>query len=409
MEPKDLVKPAVLKTFKDMLKNMNIENYTISITSATEKSQNFCGIIAQVKVIQRDSGMEHNFIIKSAPHMQEFRKLVFVEDTFKREIYIYFKLLDEFLKIQQNKNIITIFDSYPKYYISSEKYNEEFIVLQNMLTDGYKHCERTADFDHTLLTVRELGKFHALSYVIRRQQPKLFEDIISDTQEIFFKNFGTECLRLTVQHRTQKALQALDPVVDKVVYEKFKKYTENVFEIIGDCINSKNADQYAVVNHGDCTLNNFLFKYQNSDNSSSLTRICFLDWQLSRLGSPALDLSSFIFTSVDKETRDQYYHYFVKEYYDSLCYMLKQFGEDGLKVLPMTDLEHQLKQFSIYGVFMAYMVLYLQLSEAEEIPDILTTKAKPKDFIFEMEDAVEYNTRIRDIILFCNSLDYDFY
>ncbi|KAF5292786.1 hypothetical protein FQA39_LY13831 [Lamprigera yunnana] len=389
-----------------MLEEMNIKNYTLTITSPEEKGQNYFGIIAQAKVDNRNTDEHYDFIIKSAPQDKDFRKIVFVEEVFQREIYIYSQLHSKFAKLQNDKNIKNPFNSYPKYYASIDKYNNEAIILQNMFSLGYKHWnrEKPLDANHLLFVMRELGKYHALSYAARKHGGIFFEEIVNNTQEIFFQDFKVDSMRVTAQSYLRRLAQVLDRKLDKTLYEKVNHFTENVTTIIAKSVDSKNADQYAVVTHGDCALNNFLFKYEDSNNFDCPTGLCFLDWQASRFGSPALDISCFLFTSMSKIVKNLYQD-LIKEYYRSLCCMLTKFEIDGTRMLPFFELQNQLRRFSVYGLFIASMVVYLKIYKLKDMQELERQEGNVEDV---SENAIKYNTIMRDVLLLFEELDYNF-
>ncbi|KAF5292789.1 hypothetical protein FQA39_LY13834 [Lamprigera yunnana] len=407
MDSENVNSSAVLKILKDMLNDNGINHYKINIYSSEEMAQSFTGLIVPVKVNDCDTSIEHNFIMKCAPKKEELRDLIFMNDVYEREIHIYSKLLPEFDKIQQERNISNAFHSYPKYYTSSEKYKEEVIILENMLASSYKHWDenKSTEIDHLFLIVRELGKLHALSYVIRKQQPKVFATVIGNMEEKFFKNFANKSMRDTTQLYVSRALDSLDPVNDKIVYEKFKRFSEDLHKIIGKAVDSKNADQYAVVNHGDCGFNNLLFKYEDFENSSKPTSACFVDWQRSIFGSPALDLSSFLLPFADKYVQERHYHNLINEYYASLCSMLNQFEEDNETIFPFAELQNQLKMYSVFGLFTSTMIVFLQNYKTKSVLDFAVTSNNTK----KIEDLVHFHLQIRDIILYYNDLNYNFW
>lgn len=136
-----------------------------------------------------------------------------------------------------------------------------------------------------------------------------------------------------------------------------------------------------------------------------------MDWQLARIGSPALDLAYFIFTSTDKELRDKHYKDLIKEYYKSLCGHLKELGSDPDKAFPFAVLEEHLKKYSAYGLYMAVLLLFIMTSEVDEIPDIhdLATNESIMDkFNYDSKNMDKYHDRIRGVILDFHKFGYQF-
>jgi len=259
--------------------------------------------------------------------------------------------------------------------------------------------------------MKEYGKFHALSYALQDQKPEIFKELCNNTEETFFSHMKNDEMHKGIQQQSEKALNALDPVKHKVAYEKFKNFRSAMIDLLHEAVKAKPAGKYAVIGHGDCWVNNMLFKYGNSAKPQCPTEMCFLDWQLSRLGSPALDLSYFIFTATDKNLRDQHYDHLIQEYYDSLSSFLRKLGSDPDKILPFNVLQEHLKKFSVYGLYMAVMLLFIMTSEVEEIPDIHNISDSEdimSKFQYDSKNMEKYNERIRGVILDFVRLGYDF-
>lgn len=99
-------------------------------------------------------------------------------------------------------------------------------------------------------------------------------------------------------------------------------------------------------------------------------KICLLDWQMARMGSPALDVSYFLLTSTDKQLRDQHLEELLHVYYDALADTITASGSDPAKLFKFSDLEQQLKQFGIYGLTVAPLLQSVLVSGVENISDM---------------------------------------
>ena len=140
--------------------------------------------------------------------------------------------------------------------------------------------------------------------------------------------------------------------------------------------------------------------FQNLDNPNIPTDVCLLDWQLARIGSPALDLSYFIFTCTDKKLRDKYYDKMLKTYHYSLCLHLTMLGSDA-SLFPFEALEQEMKSSAVGGLYMSIMVLYLMVSEVSEIPD-WTNATTEEEFAesadYQTKNICIYNERATDVV-----------
>lgn len=127
---------------------------------------------------------------------------------------------------------------------------------------------------------------------------------------------------------------------------KFRKFVnhESFFGYMVGLVSPK--ESLAVLCHGDCWTNNFLFQYTQDGSISEVRRdyikesykckkitrdwfllifkVSMVDFQLARYGSPALDLVSLLYCCTSVELRKQYLPELLEEYYDSIVNVLTQ-------------------------------------------------------------------------------------
>jgi len=109
-----------------------------------------------------------------------------------------------------------------------------------------------------------------------------------------------------------------------------------------------------VVNHGDCWNNNMLFKI-NPENGEPKDNV-LLDFQVTRLGSPCLDLGYYLFLSVDPGVRRDHFQDLLQHYFDDFQNVLEKLL--GLQC-PITFEEFVADYKSKFqvGLFMALTVM----------------------------------------------------
>ncbi|KAF5275179.1 hypothetical protein FQR65_LT04211 [Abscondita terminalis] len=397
----------------EYIKKLKIKNPQVTITPGSIRGDNYLGVIGKVEIKSENSVL--HWIFKSAIQQETFRSFLPINKAYQREVYVYRKILAEFNRFQEERNVAKPFKSYAKFLTSYLVEPNECLIMEDMKTLGYKLHDRMEplDYNHVLLVMREYGRFHALSFALRDQKPDLFKEISENTEEIFFHDdsFINEEMLKAMQNQACKVLDALDPVVHKSAYEKFEKFQKRMIEEAKDAVKSERSGKYSVVCHGDCWINNFLFRYGNTKNSNSPTNLCILDWQLCRLGSPVLDLSYFIFSSTDKQFRDKFYDEMIREYYNSLCTFLTELGSNPDELFPFAVLKEHLKTFSVFGLYMTVQVLFLILSDHEEIPDMHNFKSEDEaleKMNYTTKNIDKYNSRVRGVVTDFDKLGYYF-
>lgn len=153
------------------------------------------------------------------------------------------------------------------------------------------------------------------------------------------------------------------------------------------------------------------FFFQNEDKPNEPTKLCFLDWQISCMGAPVLDLLYFIFSCTDKKLRDQHYSELLNLYHDQLREFSFELGSDIDKLYPKSALLEQMQKFGMYGLAIGTMLIHLMTSESEEVPDFSECFENGKNdmveaFTFESKNKDYYHSRIRDVIIDQMHLNY---
>lgn len=173
-------------------------------------------------------------------------------------------------------------------------------------------------YDHMSLMMKALGKFHAISFAIKDQQPEKFKQFASFVSEQFWNgsnsDFGDHFKMMF--NRMEKLLEEENryDLLDKVKQSVIKGLPATAKYLVS----SEAAEPYAVICHGDLTTNNTMFC---NDKNKNPTEIQMFDWQFSRYASPVTDLVIYLFCCSTKELRKSHED-FLKIYHDSLSNLL---------------------------------------------------------------------------------------
>ncbi|KAK4884222.1 hypothetical protein RN001_000493 [Aquatica leii] len=396
------------------LEELGIKNYTLNTASALSKGDNYLGYVIKVEVKNNCDVVLYNWIVKSAPDNDLIRSLTPIDAMYNREVFMYSEVFPLFKKFQDDYNIVSPFHSFPKYYTSSTKSPNECIIMEDMNKLGYKlHSrQKSLNVDHIRLVMKEYGRLHALCFALKDKKPKLFQEIAEKLDDVTLNYKDIEYATEKEIRTCEKALASLDPVKDKIVYEKFQNCLPNIKLRVKQLLKPEACENYGVFNHGDCWNNNILFRYTQEEETFKPTDVCFIDWQLSRYGSPVFDLSYFLFTCTDTGTRRQYYDSFINDYYKSLSTFLDRFGCNAENVFPFHVLQDHLKKFSLFGLYVAVQLLGVILKNSKDIPEDLLNLTSTKDaiqkYMFLNELGKEYEVAIRAVLLDYNEYGYYF-
>lgn len=342
------------------------QNYELKVDHGSAIGDGFVGLIYKVNIQELDSDKSLAVVLKFPPLSEARRKDFGAMEFFKRESFVYSKVLPAFEKFQREKNIEDAdgFFHFPKCYFAeyNEERNDSVIIMEDLRE---KSCRMWSKFvpmnlEHSKKLVAALGRFHAISFALKAQRPEIFTEF-KELKDYLFTTMLAEEKMVGVLHGwIDRAISSLEQTDvesrDKVSTLKHKG---------SQLVNADLAEPYAVIGHGDCWTNNMMFRYKEE----TPEEVLLLDWQLSRYVSPVLDLVHFIFGSTDEGLRANHYHELIQIYHESLKELLNRLGGDTEKQFPFSALQQQLKQFGSFGIIMAAMIIPISTTKNEELPD----------------------------------------
>lgn len=137
-----------------------------------------------------------------------------------------------------------------------------------------------------------------------------------------------------------------------------------------------------------------------------VTDIRFLDFQMSKEGSPCCDLSYCLYSGASKEILKDL-NYYLQLYHDSLSETLRQFGCDSRLLYPLQELKNDWKRFCKLGFTLALMLWKLKLTHDGEFKDLEDfVKLSEEEFNSSAYDEETYKKVTRDLILHLYENDY---
>jgi hypothetical protein len=259
MNPTNRVTKTALETWlKPVFSKKFLKKCTLEIVGTSSKGDGYLGDVNFVEVNGRTSTNEekfYNFAIKSSKNSLPLRKMMPIEVMSQNEIYFYNRVLPTFVEFQEEKGIEEPFNQAPKYYDSVILQNMEVLILENMKRNGYCLHDRTKPMnrEHIRKVMQTYGKYHAVSFALRDQKPDVFKALGEGLRDVM-KTTDAEAV-----------LKEFRFFVDlhKIAKEKIQpELAEKLTEVPLTADSTDPDDPFAVIVHGDCETNNFLFKYE---------------------------------------------------------------------------------------------------------------------------------------------------
>ncbi|XP_008195690.1 uncharacterized protein LOC103313645 [Tribolium castaneum] len=357
------------KWLEIFLQKEGLHNYSFEISGNSAKGDNYLSDITFVEIsgqTQTNENKKYHLVIKCGKKSDELRKIIPIQAAFENEIYFYTKVYPVFLEFQKEKNIEEPFNNVAKCYDAFIKDGMEVIILENMKSNGFflHNRNNSMNKDHVLKVIKLYGKLHAISFALKDQKPEIFQALAEKFTDVM--KIASETMKL--DDETNFFQEIIDAAKEKNEHEIVEKA-----HILNKKSRTHNditdpSDPYAIILHGDCWNNNFMFKYKD-DEKMQLSEVCFLDFQLSRLASPVYDLSYFLFCCLSEKEAENFDE-IIDVYYESFCSFVKKLGSDPDKVFPYEELLNQWKKFSLFGLVMMPNILRACVQDKDEVKDL---------------------------------------
>ncbi|CAL7943961.1 unnamed protein product [Xylocopa violacea] len=242
------------------------------------------------------------------------------------------------------------------------------LIMENLKKKGYilKNRQKGLPFEHCRLVIERLAKMHAGSVAVIEEEPELVE---------FFKTGGmrkeanVEFLALL----TKSSLRQMSEQIQQWPYEwcasvakklvKLGTTMKERFSNVYDC----DADEIRVLNHGDCWVNNMLFKENEEGQPVDLLMV---DYQLTNYSSPAVDLLHFLYSCPECAVRCDKEDYFLQLYLDTLKETMEGIGCKR-KPPTMEQLKAAMYKRRIYAVLVGLVFSLRMLADKEDVEDFV--------------------------------------
>ncbi|GJQ69299.1 hypothetical protein Trydic_g6433 [Trypoxylus dichotomus] len=407
-ESKDsILRPNFVSKIREFLGNQGFSDINLKISPGSQKGDNYCGTLAQIEVQAKDTDGNQRvlkWISKSAPVEEAQRQTIKADALYEKEISVYEKIFPILHQFQTRKGIPSPFKAYPTYIMSYIEENQENFIMEDMKSLGFlmKDKKSPLDYNHAILVLETYAKLHAISYAMKDQAPEEFETLKMLAKDTYFckQNYDIETVEKYEENYRRRIIGCLNLEEDARIIEDLTFFLTTPNSIVMDTIAEQN--EYAIVIHGDNWINNILFKYGDPNNVATPTEVCLLDFQITRVGSPVLDIAYFIYSCTDKTFREEYFDQAIGIYHSALQQRITDLGSDPYKLIPFNVLKKEFKRFSVVGFYLATVILELMLGPQDE-----TAEWSKAENVEELLEALNfkgnidmgYKERIRDIIV----------
>ncbi|KAL0871633.1 hypothetical protein ABMA27_004159 [Loxostege sticticalis] len=377
-------------TIRDHLKE-HIENiaksegflkYKCDVQKKYKNGTNYLGEITEVEIIGETiiGAKEIRIFVKTKPSDGSIIKLLSINDVYSRELYAYKELSETYKQLQEEANV-----PYEERYTFIKCYEEsniDTIILEDIGKLGYVNWNRLEiiSIDFAQKCIKQLAKFHALSFVLEKDKLDYFNCnikllkypfIFNDEYVAFLKNMYETC----INHLEGEYKAKLESVLD--ICEKYYQFVNNSSVIRCLC-------------HGDYRAMNIMMKYNNGEPSDVIP----LDYQFIFYGSPVIDILYFIFGSTDSKFRREHLQNLKNLYHETMKEFLEYFKMDINLYYPRKEFDKAYEESLEFGLMVAVWYLPVNLADSDEVLDL--NKTSLADASFSANERVK--ARLEDIL-----------
>ena len=272
----------VLELLDEIARSEGFSKYSIESENGSKHGDNFVGVMSRIVlkgVRERDGEAiedQLNLIIKLAPTNAARREEFKVHMLFGKEAEMYNTILPKLVEFQREQGLSEEdgFFSFPKCYkaVSDDEAGHYVIIMEDLKSKEFTMYpkENTVDINHLRLIVRELGKFHAITFAVRDKNPELFEECknVKDIQMEILT--GGSSFVSMFERSYDRVVAVLNDEDNKDIVIAFKsKFFEHVISFLSEGA----CEPFGAVTHGDCWINNILFQYEHDVNCKWLAFI----------------------------------------------------------------------------------------------------------------------------------------
>lgn len=332
------------------------------------------------------------------PMMQQMLQMV---NFFTLENEAYLDLLPKYVELYKSKGLEVNLG--PRAYKFTEAVKEEpkltnTVLMYDLGQDGYGNLNRFEGLglEPTKLVLRKMAQYHAAGAYL-----KSVDGVTETMMKGAFGDLGEQAVEMMAaiigpaQKLFLENLKNFGGGVEKY-HDKLEKYLSKVFELF-KVMGQYDPNDFNVILHGDCWVNNFLFK---TGPNGELIDMVFVDFQNPRYGHPLTDILYFIMTSVKLEHKLSDFDFFIKYYHDQLVEHL-QILEYKERVPKLSEFYIQLYKYGTWALMGTYMVLPVVLldpTESATFENFMTNNEAGTEFRNLMYTNPRYKKHIQQIL-----------
>ncbi|XP_068155397.1 uncharacterized protein [Drosophila tropicalis] len=369
-----------LATFQELFKP-DIQIEAFELAQGSDRGDNYTAALYRIHlrgVQMEQHKWEKNVICKVMPESVVQREAYKSDKLFRNEVQFYTAIMPELIKFQDSKlsssSSLGLFQAIPQCYTA----RHDLLIMEDLRERGFQMSDRHKglSMEETQSVLMQVSQFHALSLAYKFEHPLEFTKLSSLISEGIFCTANTSWYRNYYERLTKNAIKMVSDVLpsDSKYVMKFRNFAEegNFFSQMVKLASAQS--KLSAICHGDCWVNNFLYRYDQEDPQHVL-EVALVDFQLIRHSSIALDVANLLYCCTTKEMRDLQLQSLLKIYTEELfkwlellCSNLPDYCNTLEKFQDLFAAE--LKTYGRFALGLALDIIPISTCSSEDAPDM---------------------------------------
>ncbi|XP_026809059.1 uncharacterized protein LOC113551174 [Rhopalosiphum maidis] len=366
-------------------KNCNLVSFNVYNDIIEKKEWKYNAIFGDIVT---SDNIYYSVLIKLKNRDQMIRVSSECDMLFHNELYFYEKIIPFLMECRgplvNDVNALSL----PRFFYGRNKGGElaekDLIIFENVNTLGYRYSKDQLfiDKDHLIVALQAIAKFHGLSYIAKHKNADRFRDFVADVQDTQSDANGHWIAQNDLLKRIGKR------GVDRLLKRSGERYRDNaqlrrlnrLFDDAAGTLRtgSDGREPLSVLCHGDYCRASMMFQYDESGLPFDALIMDFFDVHY---GSPALDLSLFLYTAASQRTRRTC----LDELLDAYCAALAAAVPPAVRVPDRAELDAEMATCAIVGFARASFILCYRLRDnSDPSLDSVATSDDPVDYFLAL-------------------------
>ncbi|EDV49485.1 uncharacterized protein LOC6553969 [Drosophila erecta] len=337
------------------------------VKPAMAPGENYATLMLRISIdveLTDKSTKQVRFMMKVPHNTPQMEQMLAMANFFSSENEVYSDILPKLEELYKAKGLdITFAPRAFKLDAEKEPKLTNTVLMNDLGQNGFKNLNRLEclNLEQTKFALKKLAQFHAASAVnVQVNGPyadQFVNGVMGANKEVLIAFYEG----MIASFRT--AFMA--NLKNFKNGEDFREKLENAFAQVFldfEYLMQADRDEFNVLNHGDCWMNNLLFKV---DSKGDVEDMLFVDFQNPKYGSPTQDLFYFIITSVHIDYKLDYFEFFIRHYHEQLTKHLDLLGFNG-KQPSLRELHLLMYKYGSWALFPSISVLPIVLLDPNE-------------------------------------------